>query len=117
MGPRKINIQVLMYINSRIPQRIHELIHKIARGQIVRTGDLGPRMASGEPVAWGEDELRGACGADMVDGYLVVLEDELGWHIVRLVVDTEYDIGICCEALGEFTPELAKLEGGCCCGI
>lgn len=62
-----------MDINSRIIQRVHDLIQPLARWIIVSTSDLCPGMAASEPVSRCEDELCSASRTDSVDSCLVIL--------------------------------------------
>ena len=69
-------------------------------------------MAACVAITGSEDELLGASGADGSDGSLVVLDNELCRHVMRLIHQPEDDIRIAGEALGKFTPKCTKLSGG-----
>lgn len=66
-----------MNIYRSIPDRVEELVQKVARRRVPGACDLRPGMPAGEPVSGSEDELVRARGADAVNGGLVVFQQQV----------------------------------------
>lgn len=68
----------LMNVNSSVIERILKHEHEVGGRLTARR--LIPGVSTGETIAGSDDELRGASGANAVDGCLVIGEDKAGIH-------------------------------------
>ena len=107
-----------MNINRSVIQRVHHHVHELAARCIVRcSGDLCPRMSAREAIARGQDQLVSTDTPDRINSLLVVLQNQLRRHVVRLIVDSKNNVRIVQEARGELAPEFAELCCGGCVGV
>ena len=109
---RVIFVEVLVHIQNEVVLWVVNLMHEVRVGKEIATPVLGPAVAAGPLGARDQDEVLGPGGTDGIDGGLVVVEDELGGHVVGLVHDAEHDALVVLESAGELGPELGKLFGG-----
>jgi hypothetical protein len=109
VAAREVHVQILMNINRRIVQWVHKLVQPLARGVIILASHLRPRVSARESIPGRKNELPRTRSADRVDCGLIVLQDELCGHIMRLVVDTEEHVRVVQVPAGQLAPKLAKL--------
>ena len=103
-------VEVLVDVNGGVLDWVLEHV-QVFGGWSVAAGRLVPGVTTGESVARCDDQLLCASCADAVDGGLVVLQDQLGWHVVWLVHDTEDDFWVVDVTRRKLVPEGLELCG------
>lgn len=101
-----------MHVKHKVVLRIHDVHHVLRIGLKVAAPVLGPAVPARPLRPGNKNKVCGPCGADGVNGSLVVLKDEGSGHVVRLVHNAKHDVVIVLEAARQLAPELGELLCG-----
>ena len=108
--PAEVGVEVQVHVEGEVVGWVLDRGEDVGVGRYARGGDVGPVLGAGVAISGRKDELLRAGRSDAVDGGLVVREDELRGHVVRLVHDAEDEVGVVAEGRGQLGPERLELR-------